>query len=357
MIDGERSRRALDVERLDELLRERHPDVAVESVEVLDATDGSASRVRVAVSYRDGCDGGLPSTIFVKRSLEAFNFPSEMYSTEVRIYRDVMPQLAVEQPDVYAIETGDDDVEFTILMEDLSRRPGARLGIVTEPNTVDEVAAVLDTVAAVHAAWWGGARLDEGLPWLTPPLANPPMQFWREIGPRLARRHMERGHRAPLVDRTVWTDDALWQGFERLLRVMDTAPHTLLHGDVHAGNVYYVDGPDRPIGGLLDWQLALRGCWALDVAYLLTTALDEHQLESNERGLIERYRERLASAGVTPPTANEAWDLYRCHVLYGVLMWLITPDGVHTDEAQRGYLSRCLAAATRLGTIDALAGR
>jgi aminoglycoside phosphotransferase (APT) family kinase protein len=348
------ARRVLDAARLNELLRAEHPGVDVEDVRVLDATDGSASRLRLAMTYRPGCDAGLPPTIFVKRNLERFKFPAEMYSTEVRIYRDVLPSLAVEQPAVYAIDAGRNEVEFTILMEDLAARPGARLGIVTYPNTVDEVAAVLDTVADVHAAWWGGARLDRELPWMTPPHANPPMSFWREIGPRLARRHMERGHRAPLVDRTVWTEDALWNGFERMLDAMDTAPHTLLHGDVHAGNVYYVENGHAPRGGLLDWQLALRGCWALDLTYLLTTALDVDQLAANEHSLLDHYLDRVAAAGVEPPHRDAAWQLYRRHVLYGVLMWLITPDGVHTDEAQIGYLTRCLAAAERLGTLAAL---
>ncbi len=354
-VDALTGGRSLDAARLNSLLRVRFPDVAVESVTVLDATDGSASRLRIALTYAPGRDEGLPPTIFVKRNLEHFSFPSEMYSTEVRMYRDVLPQLRVEQPTVFAIESAGDDVEFTILMEDLSRRPGGRLGIVLEPNTVDDVGAVLDTVAGLHAPWWGGDRLDSEARWLTPPLVNPPMQFWREIGPRLTRRHLERGHRAPLVDRSVWTDHALWNGFDRLLSVMDSGPHTLLHGDVHAGNVYYVHGVDGTVGGLLDWQLSLRGCWALDVTYLLITALDPDQLAGAEHDLIDRYLQRLAGAGVTPPSHDEAYLAYRCHVLYGVLMWLITPDGVHTDEAQLGYLSRCLAAAERLDTLAALA--
>jgi aminoglycoside phosphotransferase (APT) family kinase protein len=347
------SDRVLDAATLTRLLRVDRPGVEVESVEVLGATDGSASRLRLAVTYSDGCDASLPPTIFVKRNLERFSFPSEMYSTEVRIYRDVLPGLDVERPAVYAIDALGDDITFTLLMEDLSQRHGARLGIVTEPNSVDEVAALLDTLASVHAAYWGGDRLERELPWLTPPLVNAPMRFWRDIGPRLTRRHVERGHRAPLVDRSIWTDDALWGGYERLLEVMDSGPHTLLHGDVHAGNVYYVDGVR---GGLLDWQLALRGCWALDVTYILTTALDQEQLAGNERSLIEHYLSALAVHGVTPPPMDDAWHRYRCHALYGVLMWLITPDGVHTDEAQIGYLTRCLTAAERLRTLAALGG-
>lgn len=351
MSDTETSDRPLGSDRLNELLRPKHPDVQVTSVEVLDATDGSASRLRLAVAYAKGHDAGLPPTIFVKRNLVNFNFPDEMYSTEVRIYRDVLPALAIEQPDVYAIEAAADDIAFTILMEDLSRRPGARLGIVLDPTTIDEITGMLQTIACLHAAWWDGDRLTRELPWLTPPLENAPMLFWRDVGPRLAARHLARGHRAPLVDRTVWTDDALWGGFDRLLTSMSITPHTLLHGDVHAGNVYYVDGR---IGGLLDWQLALRGCWALDVTYLLTTALTADQLEQNDRDLIRFYLDELRRNGVEPPPFDEAWTQFRRHALYGVLMWVITPDGVHTDEAQIGYLARCLQAADRLQTRAAL---
>jgi hypothetical protein len=35
-------------------------------------------------------------------------------------------------------------------------------------------------------------------------------------------------------------------------------------------------------------------------------------------------------------------------------MWLITPDGVHSDEAQLEYLRRCIVAGEELETLDAL---
>ena len=45
---------------------------------------------------------------------------------------------------------------------------------------------------------------------------------------------------------------------------------------------------------------------------------------------------------------------YRQNALYGLMMWLITPDGVHSDEAQLEYLRRCLGAVEDLETLDAL---
>jgi len=343
--------RTVNAATLTRQLQVRYPTVEVAAVQVLTEDEGSASRLRLALEYAPGRDAGLPTSMFLKRNLAAFNFPGEMYSTEVRIYRDVLDGVAIEKPHVYAIETGDDDLHFTILMEDLSTRPGARLGIVTAPTTVDEVAGLLDTLATLHAQYWASPKLDSTLTWLQAPPVNTSMAFWRQHGPRLSRRHMEKGHRAALVDRAVWTDDRLWNGFDRFLEDLDHGPHTLLHGDVHAGNVYYVDGVR---GGLIDWQLALRGCWGIDVTYKLTTALDPQQQAAHEADLLRHYLDRLAALGVSPPSFDEAWLTYRRHVIYGVAMWLITPDGVHTDEAQLGYLSRCLEAAERLETLAAL---
>jgi aminoglycoside phosphotransferase (APT) family kinase protein len=262
------------------------------------------------------------------------------------VYRDILPETDLEAPEVYAIEAGRDGAEFTILMEDLSTRPGCRVGFVLDPTSADEVDSVLDTVARLHVHWWGRHPS-----WARFPVDDASMRFWREIGPRLTKRHLESGHRAGAFDEARWPQESLWQAFDQLLVSNGTGPLTFLHGDVHAGNVYYL--PGRP-GGLLDWQLSLSGSWALDVAYLLTSALTVDDRRAAERGLLAGYLDRLRAGGVDAPTHDEAWDRYRQNALYGVLMWLITPDGVHSDAAQREYLTRCVTAAEDLETIDAL---
>jgi hypothetical protein len=294
----------------------------------------------------------LPPTVFVKRNLERFSFPTEMYANEVRIYRDVLPGSGLEAPAVFALETApDDDACFVIVMEDLSERPGARLGHVLEPVTPDDVDGLLETLSRLHATWWDSPGLSRLLPWAKEPRRDPAMTFWSEVGPRLTRNHLQRGHRAHLVDQRRWNPDLLFEAFRRMVEACSGGPLTLLHGDVHAGNVYYVKGGP---GGLLDWQLSLRGNWALDVTYLLTTALTPADREANEQALLAGYLGRLRARGIAPPSDDEAWLRYRQHALYGVMMWLITPQGVHTDEAQGEFLRRCLAAADDLGTLDAL---
>jgi hypothetical protein len=344
--------RVVDAALLTRLLAVDRPGVEVQHVAVEDATDGSASRMRLKIEYAPGADQGLPTAMFLKRNLARFNFPAEMYSTEVRIYRDVLPGLAIAKPEVYAVDAAADDITFTILMEDLGTRPGTHLGIVTEPTTLDEVEGVLATLATLHAAWWGGPRLDAQAPWLTPASSNPPMTFWSQIGPRLSRKHRGEGHRATMVDPERWPEDGIWSAFAALVAALDTGPPTLLHGDVHAGNVFYVDGTR---GGLLDWQLALRGNWSLDVTYILTTALTPDHRAAHERDLLRGYLARLSALGVPDaPTFDEAWLRYRQSVLYGIAMWLITPGGVHSDEVQAENLRRCLTAGQELETLAAL---
>ncbi|WP_375483013.1 hypothetical protein [uncultured Mycobacterium sp.] len=82
--------RRIDARRLSELL-----GVTVAAVEVLDETCGSANRLRLRLRY--GEETGLPERMFLKRNLADFAFPAEMYSTEVRIYRDVLPYTKIEQ--------------------------------------------------------------------------------------------------------------------------------------------------------------------------------------------------------------------------------------------------------------------
>jgi aminoglycoside phosphotransferase (APT) family kinase protein len=187
---------------------------------------------------------------------------------------------------------------------------------------------------------------------LTRASSNRPMTFWSEIGPLLSRRHRTKGHRATVVDSQRWPEDRIWSAFAALVAALDTGPPTLLHGDVHAGNVFYVD---RNRGGLLDWQLSLRGNWSLDVGYLLATALTPAQRATHERDLLRGYLGRLSALGVPdPPTFDDAWLRYRQSVLYGIAMWLITPGGVHSDEVQAENLRRCLIAGKELETLAAL---
>ena len=58
--------------------------------------------------------------------------------------------------------------------------------------------------------------------------------------------------------------------------------------------------------------------------------------------------------GAVHECAEEAWDRYRANAVWGVVMWLVTPHGVHTDEVQDVSLERCLIAAEELDSLTTL---
>jgi hypothetical protein len=347
---------APDPERIEALLAVNHPGVEVAAVDVVDETAGSASRLRLRVTYAAERDGGLPTELFLKRNLPEFTFPPEMYLTECRFYRDLAPKVSIETPGVFALEVDEGAGSFTLLMEDLRTR-GARLGIATEAVTVDEVAAVLRTLAALHASSWGRPDLATAIPWLDPPQESVFVRFWCEAGPKLARRHLGDQHRGRVVGDRSWVHDRVWKAFSSLIADLATGAQTVLHGDVHVGNTYYlpaVPGETQPRGGILDWQLMLRGNWSVDVAYVVMTALDPATRAAHERSLLRGYLRELAALGVEPPADGDAWDRYRANAVWGVVMWLVTPQGVHSDEVQDVSLERCIVATEELDALDVL---
>lgn len=336
-------------ERVQGLLRQRAPEVVVEDVAVVGESEGSASRLRLEVAYASDTADGLPTRLFLKRNLAEFTFPPEMYLTEVRFFRDIAPSVpGLETPDVLALEVDEETGAFVLLMEDLAAR--ARLGISLEPCTAQEIAAVLDDVAELHARFWGDATVSTDYPWLDRARESGFIRFWSTAGPKLARKNLA-GHRGPVVEGSPWVHDRLWRAFSAMVERIDRAPLTVLHGDLHVGNTYFTDDGG---GGLLDWQLMLHANWIPDVAYVIQTAFDPDDRARHERALLRGYLDALGRRGVRPPGDAEAWDAYRACAVWGVVMWVVTPDGVHLDEAQRAYLRRSVAAAEDLGALDLL---
>jgi len=105
------------------------------------------------------------------------------------------------------------------------------------------------------------------------------------------------------------------------IRSLTTSPQTLLHGDPHIGNTYVT--PDDDLG-FLDWQMARRGNWSLDLGYFLQGALTIEDRRRHERALLEEYRDALALPRDEMPSADEIFLRYRASVAHGLTLWLCT---------------------------------
>ena len=62
--------------------------------------------------------------------------------------------------------------------------------------------------------------------------------------------------------------------------------------------------PDGEVG-FLDWQMARRGNWSLDLGYFLQGALTIEDRRRSERELLEEYRGALTLPAAEMPSAEE----------------------------------------------------
>ena len=201
----------------------------------------------------------------------------------------------------------------------MTTAPIAGPGDATRPLTVEQAADGLRGLARMHGDFWGGRVERPELAWLEPFVPWDGMQY-APLPAALERL----GDDAPASVHALSIDaliDDVWKPFIRTLTV---GPPTLLHGDAHVGNTYLVPDGSNFTVGFLDWQVARRGNFALDVGYFLQGALTTEDRRGSERALLDEYRDALALPADELPSGDEIWLRYRASVAHGLTLWLCT---------------------------------
>jgi Ser/Thr protein kinase RdoA (MazF antagonist) len=148
--------------------------------------------------------------------------------------------------------------------------------------TVDEIRGLVATLAELHARYWQSPSFDSELRWLATPVSGGMYPVFQALGLDLIRNQVEtNAYKAALLDPIGRTVDELWDALWKAQQVLAAGPQTLLHGDPHIANTYLL--PDQG-GGLLDWQLMVKGRWAHDFSYLLITGASRIHRSRTRRG-------------------------------------------------------------------------
>ena len=340
-------------------LSERRPGVVVEHVDIVaakrcgDGVASTADRVVLDLSYAPGTGGDLPARVILKTMLASPHAPEAMYENEVRFYRELRDELDIEAPTAFASHFDPATGRFGLLLEDLSARD-ARFPSALDPVSIDEVRSILGHLASLHARFWDSPRFADDLAWVDTPMSGGMFDVFDLIGLELiedqvARNPFKQELIAPLGRSIAEMWELLWQVQRRHCR----APTTLLHGDPHLGNTYLLPG-ER--GGLLDWQLMMRGSWAHDVTYLMVTALDPEVRRAHQLDLLGEYLERLTAAGVDPvPSLSAAFEECRSAALWGLVIgWLICPPDNYGQPITEANISRTVTAVQDFETFAAI---
>jgi thiamine kinase-like enzyme len=176
---------------------------------------------------------------------------------------------------------------YIILMEDLSHAsPGDQLAG-AEPQACERV---LETMAALHAKFWGAADLDEHF-WLMPHDIDARMRHGMFLGARETFGAHFSEVAADVDEHLRFLDE---RGVEVTRALSASAPGTLIHCDLRLDNLFFDD--DGVI--LFDWQLVRRGPAAYDVAYFLSSALAPDSSPELVSDLLRGYHVSLMAAGV-----------------------------------------------------------
>ncbi len=285
--------------------------VEVTGVKPVDVTSGTTDRARLLL---DSPGSDVPGSVFVKIAptktvTRIFTNLSNLGRSELGFYRDVSPGLDIEAPAVVALDCDPRTKRFTIVIEDLTTRD-ARFTDTVGGVTLPEAEAVVDTLAKLHGTFWDSPRLADpgpgGLAWVTTNSGDPQLPIVQKAlvaaGRKVAKDHLEYVPRegAKILARYLAVADEL-----------DAGRHTLLHGDPHPGNVYFIDAAPSSgaglRGGLFDWQVLRRGNGTRDLTYFLVLGLDTDQRRQHGEALLARYRDGLARAGGPTLDPDRQW--------------------------------------------------
>ncbi|ODQ87132.1 phosphotransferase [Mycolicibacterium holsaticum] len=315
-------------------LARNHPGAVVDTVTVALRDDGTNRRARLALTYSAGSG---PATVFAKavdpEHADLVALTSGLYH-EPRLFMSGV-ELPLDHPAVYTALIDEDARNFLMIMEDVVAR-GADPRDSTRPMTVDQVASGVRGLARMHSRYWG-ERLstNPALGWVEPFVAFEGLEY-----APLHIAHERLGDTVSAEIPALSGTELFVDIWARYIGTLTSSEQTLLHGDPHIGNTYVLPGDDV---GFLDWQMARRGNWSLDVGYFLQGALTIEDRRRGERDLLEEYRNALTLPSAELPAREEIWLRYRASVAHGLAIWMATLSG--GDAWQDAAI--CLALAQR----------
>jgi Ser/Thr protein kinase RdoA (MazF antagonist) len=336
------------VEDIDAAVLSKIMGTTVRSVRVLGSDAGTSSRARLAVSGKD-----VPESVFVKIAAKtaATRLMGELGRlghTEVRFYSQLAPQLS-GVPNAYGAAFDPWTGRYLLVLEDLPAE-SCEFPDTLHPLSPDHAGLIVELLAALHATFWDRLpREGHGpLGWLYTPSGDVTSLLTGSLMKTSIKRLAERTT-IPVENGRFIADN-----YRAVAALIDTPPHTVMHGDAHPGNMYFCGGK----AGLLDWQAVRRGHPSRELAYTLITSLTPEDRRVAQRELLDDYRRALAAAGGPDLDRDDLWLRYRQGAQYGYVAPLITAGmgGMQVEGIAMEGLRRGVAALDDLETIAALKG-
>jgi hypothetical protein len=334
------------VEDINAAVLTRVMGTTVRSVRVLSKDAGTSSRGRLVLTGRN-----VPDSVFVKVAAKTaatrlIGELGRLGDTEVRFYRQLAPQV-VGAPYAYGAAFDGWTGRYLVVLEDLPAE-SCEFPDTLHPLSADQASLIIELLADLHATFWDRLPHDGRGPlgWLYTPSGDVTSLLTGSLMHSSIKRLAERTT-IPVEKGSFIADN-----YRAVAALIDTPPHTVMHGDAHPGNMYFQGGK----AGLLDWQAVRRGHPSRELAYTLITSLTPEDRQASQRDLLDDYRRALRAAGGPELDRDDLWLRFRQAALYAYVAPLITAGmgGMQVEDIAIEGLRRGVAALDDLETVAAL---
>ena len=323
---------------LSAVLLERYPGIQVQRVVVADSHSGTTGRALISLEYSGAVTG--PPQLFVKlppddERQRAFVTANGMGRNEALFYRTLAAEVPVRVPLCYYADSNEAGDRYIMLLENLEEA-SCSFRNSSSRYSMDYIREVLAAFARLHGRFWNSPRFTGDLAWVEPPGFHP-------MAPRLVERALQQyADSMPPVFRTM--GDFYLENAAGIHQLWTEGTPTLVHGDVHDGNLFYdqgTGGPDGRTPGFLDWAIVGRTSCMRDVAYFMTGSLKPEDRSLHQAELLEFYYRELSRNTGAPVDTAALWTQYQWHAAY---VWLaaVTTLAMGSEWQPVNYVMRTM---------------
>ena len=287
-----------------------------------------------------------PSDDEVSRSTAA---AQRLYLRETSFYAQLAPEISTPTPTCYFVERNESD-EFLLILEDMT--PTAAIdqfgGL-----SVEQAKLGLRALAGLHAPTRGQAALHQA-DWLGG-TATALAPLYQAVLPALFTTFLER------------YDEQLSDDIRSVVTQLGTrlgdfsgyqSPYAcVVHGDFRTDNLLFEgQGGVVPLA-VVDWQTVSVSSPLLDVAYFITTSLDDDACRTYEHELLEYYLTVMREFNA-PLEIEQAQREFARYTLQPVVM--LVSAAVIVERTERGdrmfleMIRRAVVACQRWGAFSEL---
>ncbi|AII10913.1 aminoglycoside phosphotransferase family protein [Rhodococcus opacus] len=354
------SAETLTPEWLTDLFCREVPGAEVVGFDRVGGSDGTSSRRALRIQYnRAGEDADLPTRVFTKsaKSLRSRLTlgPGGKIDNEIGFYLSVRPKLDIEAPRAWYAAHHRPSGRALIVLDDVAAQRDADFYDPFHHVNREQAESMVRLMAGYHGPMWNNPTLNrQEFPWLRSTFEyqtglNQAIPFEQNSANGIARAA------SVIPDELLGRDQELWNAHMRAIEISSKETPTMLHWDMHIGN-WYAIGSEM---GLSDWGM-VKGQWAGDVSYALSSALTVEDRRAWEEDLIKLYVAELANHGGPLLDFDKAWLAYRQQMLHAFYFWVYTigagalQPNMQPDDISLVNIERMASAVADLKSVAAV---